>query len=164
MRQIQVSGHIVANAEKKISSNGKEFLKFRIGNNEFNDGKDASGNPKTFWISVTSFNQRHFGLMQYLVKGKPIIVCGDYSDGLFKKNDGSVEITHDIMANSIYFISDGNNNSNSESGTTTTAATPTEAAPKAEAKKPTTAELKVPVNNEAEAKSVPDNDEDSLPF
>ena len=43
MRKITLTGHIVADAERKISKGGKEYLSFRIANNEFNDEKGADG-------------------------------------------------------------------------------------------------------------------------
>ena len=91
MRQIELTGHLVADAERKISKTGKEYLSFRIGSNEFND-KDEQGNQKTYWFNVTTFNQRHFGIAQYLTKGKSIIIVGDYSDRLYQNREGNCDI------------------------------------------------------------------------
>ena len=35
MRKLILSGRIVADAEKKVTVNGREFISFRLGNNEF---------------------------------------------------------------------------------------------------------------------------------
>ena len=113
MIQINLTGRLAADAERKISKTGKEYLSFRIGSNKFND-KDEQGNQKTYWFNVTTFNQRHFGIAQYLTKGKPIIVVGDYSDRLYQNREGNCDIARDIMANAIYFNSDGNGNNNVE--------------------------------------------------
>ena len=160
MRNVEVTGFVAANAERKISKNGKEYLTFRIGNTEFND-KDEQGNQKTYWFNVTTFNQRHFGLTQYLTKGKSIIVEGDYSDRLYQNKDGNCEIARDIMANAIYFNSDGNgnNNANGKQTKATTQASPVTQTTMAS--KPTTAEIKVP---EAPVVSTSNDDEDDLPF
>ena len=160
MRQIELTGHLVADAERKISKTGKEYLSFRIGSNEFND-KDDQGNQRTYWFNVTTFNQRHFGIAQYLTKGKPIIVVGDYSDRLYQNREGNCEIARDIMANAIYFNSDGNGNNN-DNGKQTKATT--QASPVTQttmATKPTTADIKVP---EAPVASTSNDDEDDLPF
>lgn len=160
MRQIELTGHLVADAERKISKTGKEYLSFRIGSNEFND-KDDQGNQRTYWFNVTTFNQRHFGIAQYLTKGKPIIVVGDYSDRLYQNREGNCEIARDIMANAIYFNSDGNGNNN-DNGKQTKATT--QASPVTQttmATKPTTADIKVP---EAPVVSTSNDDEDDLPF
>lgn len=160
MKQIELTGHLVADAERKISKTGKEYLSFRIGSNEFND-KDEQGNQKTCWFNVTTFNQRHFGIAQYLTKGKPIIVVGDYKDRLYQNREGNCEIARDIMANAIYFNSDGNGNNN-DNGKQTKATT--QASPVTQttmATKPTTADIKVP---EAPVASTSNDDEDDLPF
>lgn len=160
MRQIELTGHLVADAERKISKTGKEYLSFRIGSNEFND-KDDQGNQRTYWFNVTTFNQRHFGIAQYLTKGKPIIVVGDYSDRLYQNREGNCEIARDIMANAIYFNSDGNGNNN-DNGKQTKATT--QSSPVTQTTmvtKPTTADIKVP---EAPVVSTSNDDEDDLPF
>lgn len=152
MRLIQLTGFIVNDAEKKVSKNGKEYITFRMGNNEFGD-KDDNGNEKTLWFRVTSFNQRHFGMTQYLTKGKPIIVAGDYSDSLYQRNDGSCDVNRDIIANGIYFVFDGNGQNkqknNQSPQATNSAPTP----------KPSTAEIQIP-----SGQFNPNDDTDDLPF
>ena len=157
MRKIELTGRLAADAERKISKTGKEFLSFRVGNNEFND-KDEQGNQKTYWFNVTTFNQRHFGMTQYLTKGKSIIVEGDYSDRLYQNKEGNCEIARDIMANAIYFNSDGNSNNSNQTKTTTQTSPVTQTTMDS---KPTTADVKVP---EAPVASTSHDDEDDLPF
>lgn len=159
MRKIELTGRLAADAERKISKTGKEMLTFRVGNNEFND-KDEQGNQKTYWFNVTTFNQRHFGMAQYLTKGKPIIVEGDYTDRIYQNRDGNCEISRDIIANAIYFISDGNGNNTK----TNQATTPTQVRPSTQTTmtiKPTTAYVKVP---EPPVASSNNEDDDDLPF
>jgi hypothetical protein len=50
MRVFQLTGYVVTDAEKKINKSGKEFMTFRMGNNEFNDPKDEQGRSKTYWL------------------------------------------------------------------------------------------------------------------
>jgi single-strand DNA-binding protein len=159
MRTLQVTGHIVADAERKISKSGKEYLSFRIANNEFNDEKGDDGKQKPYWIGVTSLNQRHFSMAQYLTKGKPIIVEGDYSDRIYQNKEGNCDISRDIIANAIYFLP----TSNSENTTATPNTTKIDNSnPKVqtqmEASKPTTAEIKVPTQTST------NDDDDDLPF
>ena len=159
MKKIELTGRLAADVERKISKTGKEFLYFRVGNNEFND-KDEQGNQKTYWFNVTTFNQRHFGMAQYLTKGKSIIVDGDYSDRIYQTKDGNCEISRDIIANAIYFNSDGNSNNTKTNQTKTTI----QASPSTQttmSTKPTTADVKVP---EAPVVSSNNDDDDDLPF
>lgn len=159
MRTILVTGHIVADAERKISKTGREYLSFRIANNEFNNEKGEDGKQKPYWFGVTSF--RHFGMAQYLTKGKPIIVEGDYTDRIYQNKEGNCDVSRDIIANGIYFFPSSGENGN---GTTASTETPkTDNAPKIQTKmetpKPTTAELEVPSQ-----KAVKDDEDDDLPF
>ena len=159
MRKILLTGRLAADAERKICKTGQEFLSFRVANNEFTD-KNEQGTQKTYWFNVSMFNQHYFGMAQYLTKGKSIIVDGNYSDRLYQNKDGNCEIARDIIANAIYFNSDGNgnNNTNGKQTKATTQASPVTQTTMAS--KPTTAEVKVP---EAPVVST-SNDEDDLPF
>ena len=157
MRTLQVTGHIVADAERKMAKSGKEYLSFRIANNEFNDEKGADGKAKPYWIGVTSLNQRHFSLTQYLTKGKPVIVEGDYSDRIYQNKEGNCDISRDILANAIYFLPGSGEGGNNTATATAKAAAPT-VQTKMETPKPTTAEIKVPTPAPA------DDGVDDLPF
>lgn len=157
MRTVRVDGYIVSDAERRISKSGKEYLYFRIGNNEFNDEKGEDGKPKRYWFTITSFNQRHFSMAQHLIKGKPIIVEGDWSDRIYQNNEGNCEISRDVMANAIYFCKGSENNDNAPKKDFETPVTQTAVA----APKPTTAELKVPQTTSQQNN---DDDIDDLPF
>lgn len=160
MRTIEVTGYVVANAERKISKSGKEYLTFRIGSSEFND-KDENGNSKTYWFNVTTFDQRRFGMAQYLTKGKSVIVTGDYNDRIYQNKEGNCDIARDIMANAIYFNSNGSdNNTNNNQNKATQTASPVTQTTMATSK-PTTQDIKVPPT----APVVDNNDDDDdLPF
>jgi single-stranded DNA-binding protein len=102
-------------------------------------------------------------MAQYLTKGKPIIVEGDYSDRIYQNKEGNCDISRDILANAIYFLPVGGENSSTTNTakmqTATQTATPT-IQTKMEAPKPTTQEIKVPTPQVAAT----DDDEDDLPF
>lgn len=167
MRTINLTCRIVADAEKRVSTKtGKEYLYLRVANNEYNDEKDASGNPKTSWFTVF-IGEQQLGLQKFLTKGKPIIVVGDYKDGLYKRNDGTLEISREIRAHSIYFVDNGNSNSDGQNGgqktaqtATTTSAPLTQTTMTPPAPKPTTADIKVPQPTTGNS----DEDNDDLPF
>lgn len=154
MRTIELIGRIAADAERKISKNGKEFISFRMANNEYNDEKGPDGKQKAYWFSVTSFN--HTPLTQYLTKGKPVFVRGNYSDRVYQNREGNCEIGRDIVATEISFVDFGGDRTQ----TSATQAAPTTQT-KMEAPKPTTAELKVPTQ---QAAPTTNDDDDDLPF
>ena len=151
MRTMRFDGRIVADAERKISKSGKEYVTFRVANNE----KDRDGNEETYWYRITSWN--HIGLSSYLTKGKYIIIEGDYRDNVYQSREGKCEIGRDVLANAIYFVKtgDGNPNATPNKSATTSPVTQTTM----EQPKPTTAELKVPT-----AQPVNTDDNDDLPF
>ena len=96
-------------------------------------------------------------MTQYLTKGKPVIVVGDYSDRIYQNKEGNCEISRDILANAIYFLpgSGENGNASSTAKTTETPSVQT----KMEAPKPTTAEINVPTQTNST-----NDDDDDLPF
>lgn len=160
MRVLTVTGHVVANAEKKVSQAGREYVSFRIGSNEFSDKKDENGNVKTYWFNVISTAHSSFALLPYLTKGKSVIVTGDYTDHIYQNNQGVCDISRNIIANSIYFNSDpsSNQNNNGQQRVATPQAT---ASPVVQTTmtppvaKPTTAQIQA---------AAPSNDIDDLPF
>lgn len=161
MRKLILSGRIVADAQKKVTVNGREFISFRLGNNEFGDEKNSDGKPITYWFNVSSFNQSHVNLLKYLTKGKPINVIGSYKDNIYQNKAGNCDISRDILADSIDFqIGNESNKTNHTTSNTTSA-------PKTEIPQVTASEVKTKVTT-SKPKSTPaavnDSDDDELPF
>lgn len=162
MRKLTLIGRIVADAEKQITSNGREYLSFRLGNNEFNDPKDSEGKQTPYWFRVTSWEAKHINLTKYLTKGKPVIVIGDYKDNIYEnKNTGKCEIGREIVADSISFIEGtGNNNGNQ-----TTTSHKAEAAPVNSGKTSIPQVTSTPVTPQTIMTNTSNsNDDDDLPF
>ena len=162
MRKLILSGRIVADAEKKVTVNGREYLSFRLGNNESGDEKNSDGKPITYWFNVSSFNQAHVNLLKYLTKGKPVNVIGSYKDNIYQNKTGNCDISRNILADSIDFqIGNEGNNSNHTTNTTSSA-------PKTEIPQVTASEVKTKVATTSKPKSTPaavnDSDDDELPF
>lgn len=162
MRKLILSGRIVADAQKKVTVNGREFISFRLGNNEFGDEKNSDGKPITYWFNVSLFNQAHVNLLKYLTKGKPINVIGSYKDNIYQNKAGNCDISRDILADSIDFqIGNESNNTNHTTSNTTST-------PKTEIPQVTASEVKTKVTTTSKPKSTPaavnDSDDDELPF
>lgn len=164
MRKIMLSGHIVADAQKQVTSSGREYITFRLGNTEFNNEKGSDGKPIAYWFRITSFNSNHANLAKYLTKGKNIIVVGGYNDNIYQNSKtGNCEISREVIADSIDFINSSSNTSNSTAGTysqRTSAPTASTPIPQVTASIPSTdsavAANSAPVNG--------DDDMDDLPF
>lgn len=162
MRNITVSGFIVADAEKRVRANGIGYWLLRMGNNEFGDGKDEQGRPINSWYSCF-LDDRIFGnLGQHLKKGKPIIVSGRYSDKIYSRNDGQCDISREINVTDISFMPyEGNNKNNAgtqqtmpDSATSHTGSATPPQPQQTYNSKPTTADLVIPAQD----------DTDDLPF
>lgn len=121
MRNIVINGRIVANAEKKVTQSGKEYIQFRFANSEYADPKDENGKSITYWFTVTSFEPYCVSLLKHLVKGKPVNITGRYSDHIYaNKNTGNCEIGRNIDAKLIEFESfNSEQNGNNQQGTNT---------------------------------------------
>lgn len=60
MRIMTLSGRVVSDAVKKTTQSGRDYIHFRMANNEFGDAKDEQGNPITYWFSVTCFTSHTY--------------------------------------------------------------------------------------------------------
>ena len=125
MRIMTLSGWIVSDAVKRTTQGGKEFISFRMANNEFGDAKDENGKPITYWFSVTCFTSQGLNIQKYLTKGRPINVIGEYSDNVYpNKITGNCEVGRNIRAEMIYF-SESSNRNNDGNGNQTSQVAPT---------------------------------------
>lgn len=170
MRKIIITGRVVSDAQVKLTTTGRQLLEFRFANNERTDKEG-----QTFWGRARSFNQQHIKLAQYLTKGKPIIMDGHYEDSIYLKKDGTSEIDHNILLDSVSFIDSPKPQQaqpqNSEAQipqatynggvtpNTTPTPTPTVEPQKVEAPKPKKVEAPTPT-----PQPLLDNEDDDLPF
>lgn len=161
MKKITITGRLVADVQKQITTNGKEYIELRIANNDFNNEKDAEGKPTTYWFRGTSFNPQFFGLAQYLKKGKPIIVTGTYSDNIYQsKITGNCEISRNILIDSIEFIDFGSNKESQQSSTSSAGNTTNNS----ELPKVTNTPASQTMKATKEVIPPEEDDEDDLPF
>ena len=101
----------MADAEVKVSKNGKPYLEFRFANNEYGD-EDGY----TFWVRVSSYNPSLINLAKFYTKGKSLIITGKYKDRAYINKDGKPEVGRDITASAIEFNGETrqNNGENNE--------------------------------------------------
>ena len=124
MRRMTITGHIAADPETKMTKGGKEFIKFRIGNNEIAD-KDENGNKITFWSNVTVWDPTLMAFCKYLKKGSAVCITGDYYNSLYtSKVSGGVEISNDITARIIDFWGAKTDNENNQAAAPVAATEP----------------------------------------
>lgn len=160
-----VTGRLAADAVVKTTTNGTQYLEFRMANNERSiSGK--KGEMDTCWFRVYSFN--HVNMQQYLIKGKPIEVVGDlYVRPYISTVNNAPEVGLDIKANAIMFDNNFGNGGNGNSQQVEAPATPVAPAPVAPAPdKKTTKATRNPSTTSVPqaAPSGTDDTTDDLPF
>lgn len=119
MIQVNFNGRLGADAEVRQSKEGKEFITFSVAVNE-----KRNGEKKTTWMRVRSDNMR---IAPYLKKGSLVFVSGNEDVNTFIDKNGSTQVSRDVRAHNIDFISigiaNGENSGDRATNTTTTTVT-----------------------------------------
>ena len=114
MVNVNIIGRLGADAELIKGENGT-FLSFRVA---VDDGKNKNGDRLTSWFRVTLNGDRASKLVEYLTKGKLVNVIGTEKVGIYNAKDGTPQVSRDISANNIEFISVSSGSTSSDSTTT----------------------------------------------
>lgn len=108
MVNINVLGRLGADAELVSGKNG-QFVSFRMATDDRKGGEKI-----TTWFRVTLNGDRATKLVEYLTKGKLVNVFGTESVGTYQAKDGTTQVSRDINANSIEFVSIGSGSTQTE--------------------------------------------------
>ncbi len=113
MVNVNVIGRLGADAELINGKNG-QFLSFRMAVD------DRVKNEKTTtWFRVTLNGDRVSKLVEYLTKGKLINVIGTETVGIYNAKDGTPQVSRDIAASNVEFVSVGSGSTASDSAVET---------------------------------------------
>ncbi len=143
MVNVNVIGRLGADAELIDGKNGK-FASFRLAVDDRKNGK-----KETTWFRVTLNGDRAGKIVEYLTKGKLVNVIGTETVGTYQAKDGTTQISRDISASNVEFISVGSGSTTTETSAETTTETVS------------TGDFKKPVTKVAETTVT---DDDDLPF
>ena len=143
MVNVNVIGRLGADAELIDGKNGK-FASFRLAVDDRKNGK-----KETTWFRVTLNGDRAGKIAEYLTKGKLVNVIGTETVGTYQAKDGTTQISRDISASNVEFISVGSGSTTTETSAETTTETVS------------TGDFKKPVTKVAETTVT---DDDDLPF
>lgn len=153
MRILTVQGRVVSDAQVKSSAKGRAYIEFRFANNEY---KDEEGT--TFWMRAVSFDPSHINLAQFITKGKPLILTGNYSNKVYAAKDSTCQIDNNMVLTGIYFIDSNKKDENSDvEAKSAVAETPVVTTSKPKKKSEPKATPKP-------APTVTDDEDDDLPF
>ena len=116
MVNVNVVGRLGADAELINGKNGP-FLSFRMAVDDRKRNGDKT-EKITSWFRVTLNGERSSKLVEYLTKGKLVNVTGTESVGIYNSKDGTPQVSREVSANNIEFISVGSGSTASDSSTT----------------------------------------------
>ena len=141
MVNVNIIGRLGADAELVNGKNG-QFISFRMAVD------DRKNNEKiTTWFKVNFYSDRSAKLAEYLTKGKLINVVGTETVGTYSAKDGSTQISRDVVASNIEFVSVGSGGTSSDTAVETKEATEV-----------TTGKLEKPVVAKATVANEPEDD------
>lgn len=156
MREMQVEGNLADAPQVLTGKDGRNYVRFRMGNREYGDPEN-----ETTWISVTMFDVP--SIIQHLKKGSCVRVYGKYKDSIYQNEKYGPQIDRSITASLIDFGKFNSNKPNGE-GQPAQTAEPAPAAAPAPAETPkATAGKKKAAKAEPAPAPAPAADDD-LPF
>ena len=108
MEHLTISGRLGKDAEIKTTARGSKYVSFTLAV----DSRNKDGNV-TNWYNVSSFQENHLGKMvDYLKKGKGLIVSGVPSYSTWTDKNGQPRIDLNVRAFNIEFPTLGGNREN----------------------------------------------------
>jgi single-strand DNA-binding protein len=116
MVNVNIIGRLGADAELINGKNGP-FLSFRMAVDDRKRNGDKT-EKITSWFRVTLNGDRSSKLVEYLTKGKLVNVTGTESVGIYNSKDGTPQVSREVSASNIEFISVGSGSTASDSSTT----------------------------------------------
>lgn len=122
MVNVIFNGRLGADAEIRQNKNGVNYVTFNVAVHEFRDGED-----KTTWLRVYGREERFIKLAPHLKKGSLVSVNGKEHVSTFVDKNGNTQISREVTAFSVNFISVKNDSNDNNKATTTTVTTPTQA-------------------------------------
>lgn len=101
MKKTVIIGNLGQDAQVKQTKDGQQFLGFTVAVSEKRNGQES-----TTWFSCSAWGDRFVtgAIGQYLKKGTKVYIEGNYNPSLFNAQDGSVQISHNLMVNQIELL------------------------------------------------------------
>lgn len=101
-------GRLGGDSEVRTTKGGKQFLHFRVATDDFVNGENV-----TKWITVMWSGERAAKMKEYLTKGKLVNVRGIYRTDIYTNKNGETQISRDLFADRVDFVSIGSGNTQS---------------------------------------------------
>ncbi len=102
MNKTVIIGNLGQDAQVRTTEGGKSFLSFSVAVSE-----KRGDQSHTTWFSCSGWGERFTAgrLAEFLKSGTKVYIEGKYAPSLFNRQDGSVDISHNLMVNQIELLS-----------------------------------------------------------
>lgn len=102
MNKTTIIGNLGQDAQVRQTEGGKSFLAFSVAVSE-----KRGDQQQTTWFSCSAWGERFTTslLPEFLKSGTKVYIEGKYAPSLFNRQDGSVDISHNLMVNQIELLS-----------------------------------------------------------
>lgn len=152
MYEINLTGHVGADAKVETTKKGSKYVTFRLGNNEY-------GREETYWHTVNCWeNSPFFNMAKNLKKGSSVILSGELRYDSYTDKNGIHQEGKTVNVHYMSFVSTGKKDEDA-TATTETQAQPVQPTTPSKPTAKSKAEPKAP-----DAVTVPDTNDDDLPF
>ena len=107
MEKMQIMGHIGKDAVTR-EVNGKKAVNFNVAVNSSYKQTDGTKIEKTNWYNCTKWlsNSQSDGIVQYLTKGKFIVVEGKLNAKMYKDKNNATQIDLGLIVSEIHLTPD----------------------------------------------------------
>ena len=102
--QITIAGNLGRDPESRETKNGKLIVTLSVATNHRQKNAQGEYENATTWHRVKVFGKTADACMQYLAKGKKVLVTGRQENGFYEK-DGQRVNTSEVIASEVKFLS-----------------------------------------------------------
>ena len=108
INNVNISGNLTRDAEKRTAKNGTPVLAFSVAVNERRHNQNGEWDTYTNFFDCTMFGKRADALAQYLTKGTKVSIEGHLHYSSWETKDGGRRSKVGIIADEIEFMSSRN--------------------------------------------------------
>jgi single-strand DNA-binding protein len=106
MNEVILMGHLGADPELRIVSNGTALLRFRLATNQTYLDRNKVRQVRTDWHDVTAWGPRAEGLARVLCKGTGVVVKGSLRTSSWEK-EGTKHYRTEVVLTDLFFTGSG---------------------------------------------------------
>jgi single-strand DNA-binding protein len=104
---VHLIGHLGANPEVKVASNGKNVAKFSLATNESYTNAKGEKKDETTWHNLVAWEKTAELAEKYLKKGKEVMIQGKISNRNYEDSNGVKKYISEIIIDEMLFLNSG---------------------------------------------------------